>query len=316
MKIANKNSMRKNSRNANIFCFCVLIFFLVQWCVFWLYANINSIRLAFTYFDPASETHKYFKTGIFTNFKTFLGDLFVGDAKSYFWNGVLMHFLDNIVCIPVAYMVAFMIYKKCFAHNFFKTVLYLPPILSSMVIVLLYRYFVECGIDFFFVSVLEKEFPYVFLDTNYNWGAISIYVLFFGVPGSLLVNLGTMSRVPNELIEYGLLEGISLWKEFCMITLPLMFPVIQVQCLGLFTGFFNNSGPLYTFYKSAAPENIKTFGYFMFTSTISGTEGTAGDPRYMYGYTSAAKLMIGIVSVPIVQGTKALFDKFDPEAEF
>lgn len=36
----------------------------------------------------------------------------------------------------------------------------------------------------------------------------------------------------------------------------------------------------------------------------------------MFGYTSAANLTIGLVSVPIVQLTKKLFDRLDPEAEF
>jgi hypothetical protein len=36
----------------------------------------------------------------------------------------------------------------------------------------------------------------------------------------------------------------------------------------------------------------------------------------MYGYTAAANLLIGAVSVPIVYGTKKLLDLFDPEAEF
>ena len=42
--------------------------------------------------------------------------------------------------------------------------------------------------------------------------------------------------------------------------------------------------------------------------------GVAAD--FMYGYTSAANLLIGLVSIPIVYGTKKLFDRFDPEAEF
>ena len=36
----------------------------------------------------------------------------------------------------------------------------------------------------------------------------------------------------------------------------------------------------------------------------------------MYGYTTAANLSIGLISIPIVWGTKKLLDRFDPEAEF
>ena len=308
--------MKKSARKDSIFCFCVLIFFIIHFLVFWVYANFNSIRLAFTYFDPISEEHKFFNENIFTNFSKFISDLVGEFGGQYVLNGAIMHILGTIVCLPISYMVAFLIYKKCIGSEIFKVVLYLPPILSGMVITILYRYFLENAVDFFLVSQFAKDFPYVFLDPKYNWTVIGFYVVFMGIPGSLLVNLGTMSRVPGELVEYGILEGISLWKEFCLITVPLMFPVIQVQCLGLFTGFFTASGPLYTFYAGGAPENIRTFGYYLFVKTISGTKGGASDPRYFYGYSSAANLMVGLCSVPIVQLTKKLFDKFDPEAEY
>ena len=123
-----------------------------------------------------------------------------------------------------------------------------------------------------------------------------------------------MSRVPPDLVEYGELEGISLFKEFYLITIPMVFPVLQVQCLGMFTGFFTTQGPLYTLYGGNAPENLQTFGYFMFTSVYQGRGGIR--PELMYAYNSAANLFIGIVSIPIVQATKWLFDKFDPQAEF
>ena len=63
-----------------------------------------------------------------------------------------------------------------------------------------------------------------------------------------------------------------------------------------------------------APEGTITFGYYMTLQVIGDNGG--GDNRFMYGYTTAANLTIGLVSIPIIWGTKKLFDRFDPEAEF
>ena len=123
-----------------------------------------------------------------------------------------------------------------------------------------------------------------------------------------------MSRIPHDLVEYGELEGISLFKEFCYITVPLVYPIIEINCLGIFVNMFLSQGPLYVFYAGSAPENLQTYGYYLFTSVYGGRNGAS--TQYMYVYTSAANLTIGILSVPIVQGTKWVLDKLDPGAEF
>lgn len=311
----NKNNLKSRYVQDSLFCLSVVAVFVVQWIVFWVIGNLNSIRLAFTEFNVKTETHDLLAFNeLFKNFKMFVTDIFGSANGRYVLNGVIMHTLSVIVCLPVSYMIAFILYKKLPMSEFFKVLLYLPAILSTMVTVLFYKHFIEGFLDGLWYKLFDKALPFVFIDPTYNWLIISIYIIFFGLPGNLLINLGTMSRVPPDLVEYGELEGISLFKEFCTITLPLMFPVIQVQCLGLFIGFFTTQGPLYSIYGSDAPENLVTFGYYMFVSVYEGRGGVR--PELMYGYNSAANLLIGLVSVPIVQLTKVLFDKLDPGAEF
>ncbi len=328
MKNNKKGGFRQSAIQENIFCFCVLVLFFIQFIVFWVYANINNIALAFqTYVPGTAQNPGYFRfftweEGIFTSFGQFFSNIFSGNERyglGAIGNGAYFHIISTFLCLPFSYMIAFILYKKLPATGFFKVVLYLPAILSSMVTVWLYRHMMESGFGGqggFVNSVLGQQFPFVFEDPKYNRFIVSLYVIFFGLPGSLLVNLGSMSRVPNELVEYGELEGISLWKEFCLITVPMIFPVLQVQCLGLFTGFFTAQGPLFTLYGTNYDkcENLATFGYNLFISIAGGPEGDAA--KLQYSYNSAAGLTIGLISIPIVQLTKMLFDKLDPGAEF
>lgn len=307
-------NIKTNKRKESYFCLCITIIFILQWLVFWFLGNINSIRLAFTRFNVVTEKHELLPSDIFfQNFSNFITDVFSSDGGQYVINGAIMHIISSFVCLPISYMVAFIIYKKLPMSGFFKVVLYLPAILSSMVTVLLFKHFIEGFVDGLWVKFLGKPLPFVFIDPRYDWAMVILYIIFFGVPGSLLINLGTMSRVPQELIEYGELEGASLFKEFCLITVPMVFPVLQVQCLGLFVGFFTTQGPLYTLYGEIAPDNIQTFSYYIFTSVYAGRGGVR--PELMYGYSSASNLLIGLFSIPIVQFTKWLFDLIDPGAE-
>lgn len=310
-----KRTMSSRYKYDSLFCLCIVGIFIIQWLVFWVGGNLNSIRLAFTEFDVNSESHVLLPANnLFSNFKKFVGDVFAENVGGYVLNGVVMHLISVVICLPLSFMIAFILYKKLPGSGLYKILLYLPSILSTMVTVLLYKHFIEGFVGTMWYSIFNESMGPVFRNPDYDWLVVSIYIVFFGIAGNLLINLGTMSRIPPDLIEYGELEGISLFKEFCMITLPLMYPVIQVQCLGLFVGFFTTQGPLYAIYSGNAPDNIQTFGYYLFTSVYQGRGGVR--PEFMYGYNSAANLLIGIVSVPIVQATKWLFDKFDPGAEF
>lgn len=321
-----KRKMLATTRHAHIFCACMLAFMLVQWCIFFLYGNFNSILLAFQHFDPNTEQQVFYPVKeMFTNFGSFVSDLFSSDRPlgRYFLNGMVYH-LVGLVCLPISLIFAFIIYKDMLAAGFMKVVLFIPSIISAMVIALLFKTFMRQGLLGVWTNLLGKEYS-EFLsplaDNSKVFLTLILYQFFFGLPGSLLINIGTMSRTPKELVEFGEMEGMSYFQEFRYITLPLMFPVLQIYCLGMFTGFFTAQGPLYAIYGDGAsgtalPENAISFGYYMMVSVISdkSVSGMAAD--YMYGYTSAANLLIGLVSIPIVYGTKKLFDRMDPEADF
>lgn len=316
MNKKNAVNMMTRKRQDRIFCISALAIFLVHWLIFWVYANMSSIQMAFTHYDLLLGEHVVLpQDKIFDNFVEFFNKI-TGSNVTYLLNGAYFHIISSLLCLPFSYMIAFIIYKKLPGHGIYKTMLYLPVILGSMVTSLLYMHVVESGISGLWDMYMEDSFPYVFTDVRYNRLTVSIYAIFYGLPGSLLINLGSMSRVPNDLIEYGELEGLSLFKEFIMITVPMVFPVLQVQCLGLFTGFFLNQGPLFALYRESAPDELQTFGYYMFIKVYNSESKANANNAVNYGFVSAANLCIGIISVPIIHGTKWLFDKIDPGAEF
>lgn len=320
-----KKQKSAGTKRAEIFCICVLAYMLVHWLIFYVGQNVNSILLAFQKFDPETEKQVFLSgSHLFDNFTKFFHDLFQDPSIGrYFLTGALYH-LITIIALPISWMVAFLIYKKLPLTGFFKVILFLPSILSSMVIAMIFKYASLDGFRGVWMTVFNlsyNEFPSLLYNEKYALITMICYQFFFAINGSLLINIGTMSRTPEDLVEYGKLEGLTLFQEFYTVTLPLMFPMLQVMCLGIFVGFFNSVGPLYALYGDGnagvfMPENVKTFGYYMLTSVISGNVNELGDPRHMYGYTTAANLAIGLVSIPIVWGTKMLLDRFDPEAEF
>ncbi len=315
-----KDKIKRGGRNrgAMIFCILMLAYPIVQWLIFYVYANINSVLLSFQRYNVETGGFEFFAFDkMFTNFQNVLSDLFgQGSANlgRYFLNGALFHLCGLLIAYPISMLFAFIVYKKVPLSNAFKVILYLPSILSGMVISMLFKYFVERALPAFAMLMGNEEFPALF-DPDHALGTLLFYTVYFGMPGGIVINVSTMSRVPNDLIEYGKLEGLTMFQELRYLTIPLIYPLLEVQLLGAFVGFFTYSGPLYALFAESAfdkvGDSVITFGYYMYTRVIGRNASEA-----MYGYTAASNLMIGLVSVPIVYGTKWLLDKFEPGVEF
>ncbi len=130
--------------------------------------------MAFTFYNPVTFTHDLLPIGrAFENFKKFFTEIFSSRGAKYLLNGAYFHLISTIFCLPLSYMVAYIIYKKLPATGFFKVVLYLPAIVSGMVTVLLYKHIIESGLDGFMMQNFGKKLPYVFTDEKYSRFTIS-----------------------------------------------------------------------------------------------------------------------------------------------
>lgn len=307
-------------RNAELFAICILVPVFIHFFVFHIALNFNSVLLAFKYFDGKEQ--RFFKLNeIFTNFIRFFNEVFIDPKTSqYLLNGMLFQLID-IVVLPIGYIIAFVIYKKMPFSGFYMVVMFLPGILSGMIVALGFKAFINDALLNYWEWVLKKDvIDYVAPLGPRSDNAFLILCLFKfynAMLGGLLVNVGTMKKIPEDLVEYGRLEGLSMWQEFRILTMPMMFSLVQIGCLTMFSGFFTEAGPLFALYGTGeyVPESTITFGYYM-QASILGSDITDVNPEYMYGYTSAVNLTIGLVSVPIIWGTKKLFDLFDPEVEY
>ncbi len=303
-----KNASIFNGK-AQIFVICMLAYAVINFAIFYVWMNIDSILLAFKTYNGMSGEQEFLDFAhLFDNFKEFFVNLFTSSGTlPYFLRGALYHLTGFLIAYPVSLIFSYLIYKKLFLHNFFKVMLYVPSIVSAMVISIMFKTLAENFLPAIFPQLGNAPLS----DEAYATPLLVIYSIFFAMPGQLIINTSTMSTVPQELIEYGKLEGITMRKEFLHVVLPLVYPLITVQCLGLFVGLFTAAGPLYAIYAELAPDYTVTYGYYIFTRVIGRNASEA-----YYGFTAASNLAIGLISVPIVYFTKWLLERFDPEAEY
>ena len=291
-----------------IFYLCMIALPMAQICVFFIAVNINSVFLAFKEFTPEG-TFRY--VGL-ANFKEFF-DMAFGQQSTairmMLKNSALMYLAGLLVGIPLNLLFSFLIYKKIPGSSFFNVILFLPQILSSIVMSIMYRYFVEKAIPSVMSVFGIKNVPSFFVDIPTAFPTIIFYNVWAGFGAQIIVYVSTMSRIPDELVEEGRLEGMTLWQEFIKLTFPMIYSTVTTYLIVSTAGFFTNQAALYNFFGSSAPSYVQTFGYYLFVTVLKSSSYDA------YPLAASMGLVFTFISIPVVFLLKWCVEKFDPEVE-
>ena len=135
LKPKRKNNIGK--RNKLLFYIAVMALPCLQFVIFWVCVNINSILLAFR--DYHQNTNSFTFYG-FENFKNVISDLKnVEHLIPAIKNSAIVYVCGILISTPLSVIFSYYLYKKKLMHKTFKTILFLPHILSALVVVLLYK---------------------------------------------------------------------------------------------------------------------------------------------------------------------------------
>ena len=129
---------RVNSRQIrrNVFFACLVILPVIQFCICYIYVNINSFVLAFQNYSIAKGGGAYvIEFAGFDNFKEAF-DILV-DYKVMFLNSIQLFFWTTVVGLTLALLFSYYIYKKYPMSEVFRVVLFLPKIMSGVIFCLL-----------------------------------------------------------------------------------------------------------------------------------------------------------------------------------
>lgn len=309
-----KKAVKLNDRKISdlIFFIALIIIPVIHFLIFYIGVNFNSILLALKTFDP--ETVTFYYSG-FNNFADFIRDLFQDLVmRQSLINSVILYFVGLLIAFPLNVFISYMLYKQVPCTKVFRVILFLPQILSSIIMSTMFKFFVDRGLP----SMLEMLFhipreslPTFLVDRSTAFGTIMFYGIWAGFGTQLIVYSSAMSRVPESLSEYGKLEGLSFMREFFMITLPLIFPSLQPFLIAGVAGFFTNQAHVFNFYGTGADYNLYTLGYLFFTRTVQDENTFVS-----YPYLAAGGLLFTAVAAPITLGLRRLLEKVAPAIEY
>ena len=310
-----KDTLLTRAQKRMIFYVLMMALPVIQFCIFYVYVNINSIRLAFVQFDLREGGVGY--DTIFVGFQNFkvAWEFFTSNGQMIV-NSLYLYAGNLIIVMGLALVFSYYIAKKYMLAGFFRAVLYLPHIISSVVLVILYKYMVtDVYIEIVkkltgqeVVGLLEQDF-------NTRFFTIIFYNLWVGFGSNVLIFTGTMSGIDGSIIESAQLDGVNIIQEFIHIYIPMIFPTFTTFVVTGMTAIFTADMHLYTFYGGGGADGIDVFGYYMYRTTVNGSMYEKSAKGLSYSGLSALGLIMTFILVPITLTVRKLMETYGPRTD-
>jgi ABC-type sugar transport system permease subunit len=123
-----------------VFYIALIAFPVAQFCIFYVGVNINSFLLVFKSYNNDFVPSWVGLANIINAFKEFT------NPEDITWmialkNSLISYFVGVLVGVPLSLLFSYYIYKKMILHKLFKVLLFMPSIITSIVMVLIFQFF-------------------------------------------------------------------------------------------------------------------------------------------------------------------------------
>lgn len=224
-------------------------------------------------------------------------------------NSLILAAASIIVQLPIAFLLAYVLSNGIKFEKFFRTVYFIPVILSSMVIAQLWLRIFNADYGLLngilnAIGLSSLAQPWM-ANTSTAFTCTVIPAIWQYVGQYILIMYAGMKAIPDDMYEAAKIDGANGWHTMTKITIPLLSPVIKV-CL-----IFSLTGSLKSFDLVYAMTNGGPFHSTELPSTVMYSNlFTAG----AYGYGSAQAVFIVVECLIATLIIQKLFKKSEAEA--
>ena len=303
--VSKKNKLKSGKYNL-IFYSLMMIWPLLQFFVFFVLVKFNSVLYAFQDYDLLTGKTLWTLDNMRNAFTMMTQrPLF----RSMMSMSFLTWFIGLAIGTPLALIFSYYIYKGLPGSGFFRVMLFLPSVISAIVMTTIYQFFVERALPEIIKVTTGIKVEGLMGNPDTRFAAVMFYNIWVSFGVSVLMYSDGMNRISTEVVESAHLDGATGIREMWYITLPLVYPTLSTFLITGVTGIFLNQANLFSFYGNSAPENLQTYGYYIYMQT------EAAASRAEYPILSAIGLLLTIIAVPLTMLAKYCLEKFGPKEE-
>ena len=293
-----------------IFYITLLAIPVLQFSIFYVGVNFNSLLMAFQKYDDTNKVFKFLNfSNLFQNFVDVFEALGTETVFPYaLKNSLISYFVSLVAGTGLALIFSFYVYKKFPLHGLVKVVLFTPSIISGMVLVSVFVEFVNEVIPSIVYMVSGTKIMGLIANPSSQFGTVLFYCLWIGFGGSILLYVGAMNNISESVSEACKLDGANLFQEMIHIVIPLIYPTFVTFMVVGVGGIFTGQMGLYSFFGPNAREPVQTFGYYLFKTTKE-----SGEPEYPFLATMG--ILMTLIVAPLTFLVKWGLEKVGPSQE-
>lgn len=308
--IKTRRSIPRTKSRFIFFCLIMLIP-VIQFAVFYIYVNFNSILMAFSKFKDTG--HGYEQIIGWSEFTSNMKNVFNLFRKrpEIITNSLILFLFETGLGLPLALIFSFYLYKKKPMSKIFRVTLFMPQIISGVIFASIYYNFtsiIAAVLNNPNLDILSSSVP---IEVNRAAMIIFSVLMSFGV--NVLLFSGNMANVNPSLVEAAELDGCTTFGEFIHVTIPSIFPtIISFLVVGI-AGIFTNQ--MYLAYMNGLPSNLDTVGYFLYIQASRRNYTFDSLTDLSYPALSCISILITLVLFPVTLGVKKLLEKYGPSSK-
>ena len=231
------------------------------------------VLLAVFFFIPFIDT-------ILLSFKDFSTDIYNPDFVGFcnyiqlfkskeFYITLTNTFLFLIMVVPILaifpLIVAIFINQKIKGVNIYKVLIYLPVIISIVVVAIAFKWlYAQQGILNYLAELFGLSAIGWLTDTKFALLSVAIVTIYKGIGYYMMIYLSALIGVPRDLYEAADIDGASEIKKHLTVTIPQIMPTIalvviisSISALKVFT-------EIYVMTKGGPLNSTKTIVYYIY----------------------------------------------------
>lgn len=274
---------RYSKKNRVLFIFTLPI--LLMYCFFFVIPMLMGMKNSFTDWSGTSQTYHFI--GIQNYTKIFQDERF---RNALFFN-FKYTLLLTIATVLISVVVALVLNQKIKGRTFFRSVFFLPAILSLVTVGLIWNELFYRMIPLIGEATGWSLFKSSWLGSpKLAMYAILIVNLWQGCAIPIVLLLAGLQSVPADLYEAAAIDGANAFKRFRAITVPYLIPVLNIVIVTCVKGGLTTFDYIKAMTDGGPMQSTESVGILIYSHAMQ--EGR-------FGY-SVAESMILFVIIAVV----------------
>ena len=189
-------------------------------------------------------------------------------------HSIKVTFKYALISVPLNFIMTFAVALLLNADikyaSTFRTIFYLPSVLSGVAMAFLWSYVFNhhFGLINSFLRTVGVKGPNWVGDPK--WTLVTVMIMnLWSAGGGIFMYLAGLQAVPQHLIEVAKLSGAGYWTRLFKIVLPSMSPVIQFSLLTGIIGALQNFTSAYILVGGGPANSTLFFGMYIYNNAYS-----------------------------------------------